>query len=317
MAWRGLLWGVFLLLGAGAILLNAPGLFQHAYAWYYRGKVGSLPAYPGPLKVRLLVLAPHPDDEALAAGGLIQRVLAAGGAVYIAWMTLGDGFQWDAALLDRTLRPRPEDLRRLAIRRREEAKAAARTLGVPEDHLYFLGYPDRGLLHLFLENFYTPYRSPATGLDRVAYPGTLTPGAPYTGRAWEEDLGRVLDRVQPGLVLAPAPEDAHVDHRATAYLALRLLGERGWLDRLRFYVVHGGLEWPLPKGLHPGLYLEPPPRGRHLAWQRLDLTPEETRVKLQALEAHRSQMEILGRFMEAFVRKNELFAPALGLGGDR
>ncbi|MFN3180243.1 MAG: PIG-L deacetylase family protein, partial [Thermus sp.] len=261
-----------------------------------------------PLRLRLLVLAPHPDDETLAAGGLIQKVQAAGGEVFIAWMTLGDGFQWDAALLDRTLRPRPEDLRRLAERRLVEAKEAARVLEVPEDRLFFLGYPDRGLLHMFLENFYTPFRSPATHLDRVAYPGTYHPGAPYTGESWESDLRRILDQVRPDLVLAPAPEDAHPDHRATAYMALRLLGERGWLQRLRLYIVHGGLEWPLPKGLHPGHYLEVPPRGRNLSWRQLDLTPQEEERKLQALKAHRSQMELLGRFMEAFVRRNELFA---------
>lgn len=293
-----------------ALVINAPWLLQQGYAWYYRGRVGALTPWEGSFRLRLLVLAPHPDDETLAAGGLIQKVQASGGQVFIAWMTLGDGFQWDAALLDRTLRPRPEDLRKLAERRLGEAKAAARTLGVPENHLFFLGYPDRGLLHLFLENFFTPYPSPATRLDRVAYPGTVSPGAPYTGEAWETDLRRILERVAPDIVVAPAPEDAHVDHRATAYMALRLLGERGWLSHLRFYIVHGGLEWPLPKGLHPGLYLEPPPRGQHLPWQRLDLTPEEEARKLQALKAHRSQMEILGRFMEAFVRKNELFTPA-------
>ncbi|KHG64361.1 LmbE [Thermus sp. 2.9] len=304
---RVLVWAL-VLVGLLALFINAPWLFQQGYAWYYRGRVGKLPPYADPLKVRLLVLAPHPDDESLAAGGLVQRVLAAGGEVFLAWMTLGDGFQWDAALLDRRVRPGPEDLRHLALRRLEEAKAAARVLGVPEDHLYFLGYPDRGLLHMFLENFYIPYRSPATHLDRVAYPGAFHPGAPYTGEAWEEDLKRVLAEVKPDLVLSPAPEDAHVDHRATAYMALRLMGERGALDRLRFYIVHGGLEWPLPKGLHPALYLEPPPRGRHLPWWRLDLTPEEEERKLQALRAHRSQMELLGRFMEAFVRRNELFS---------
>lgn len=302
--WILLLLGIFLFL-----LVNAPWLFQQGYAWYYRSRVGDLPAYPGPFKLRLLVLAPHPDDETLAAGGLVQKVLRAGGEVYIAWMTLGDGFQWDAALLDRTVKPGPGDLRRLAERRLEEAKAAATILGVSEDHLFFLGYPDRGLLHMFLENFYTPYRSPSTHLDRVSYAGTFRPGAPYTGEAWETDLARILDHIQPDLVVAPAPEDAHVDHRATAYMALRLLGERGWLGRLRYYIVHGGWEWPLPKGLHPDLYLEPPPRGRGRSWQRLDLGPEEEAKKLQALKAHRSQMELLGRFMEAFVRKNELLAP--------
>lgn len=298
------------LLGLAALLINAPWIFQQAYAWYYRGKVTGLPPFVLEERTRLLVLAPHPDDESLCCAGLVQRVLAGGGEVYLAWMTLGDGFQWDAALLDRTLRPRPRDLRALALRRQEEARAAASVLGVPPDHLFFLGYPDRGLLPMFLQNFYTPYRSRATGLDRVAYPGTLSPGAPYTGERWEDDLRRVLEVARPTLVLAPAPEDAHPDHRATGYMALRLLGERGALDRLVFYVVHGGWEWPLPKGLHPGLLLEPPPRGRGLDWRRLDLSPEEEKRKLEALRAHRSQMELLGRFMEAFVRKNELFAPA-------
>ncbi|TFU17761.1 PIG-L deacetylase family protein [Thermus tengchongensis] len=306
------MWALLLALLLAFLLVNAPWLFQQAYAWYYRARVGELPAWAPAPGTRLLVLAPHPDDESLAAGGLIQRVRQGGGEVYLAWMTLGDGFQWDAALLDRTLRPTPTDLRKLAERRRQEAVAAARILGVPEGNLFFLGYPDRGLLHLFLENFFTPYRSPATHLDRVSYPGTFHPGAPYTGEAWESDLRAILERVRPDLVVSPAPEDAHPDHRATAYLALRLLGERGWLERLRFYVVHGGLEWPLPKGLHPGLYLEPPPRGRHLLWHRMDLTAEEEDVKLKALRAHRSQMEVLGRFMEAFVRKNELFTPPQG-----
>ncbi len=123
---------------------------------------------------------------------LIQKVLQTGGQVYVAWMTLGDGFQWDAALLDRTLRPTPKDLQALALRREDEAKAAARALGIPEGHLYFLGYPDRGLLPMFLEYFYTPYRSRATGLSQVVYKSALSPGAPYTGEAWESDLRRSL-----------------------------------------------------------------------------------------------------------------------------
>lgn len=300
---------VLAFLGLLALLINAPWIFQWIYAWSYRGKVAALPPFAFDKKARLLVLAPHPDDESLCCAGLIQKVLAGGGEVYLAWMTLGDGFQWDAALLDRALPPKPADLQELALRRREEARAAASILDVPGDHLFFLGYPDRGLLPMFLQNFYFPYRSKATGLDRVAYSGTLSPGAPYTGESWESDLRRVFEVSRPTLVLAPAPEDAHPDHRATAYMALRILGEMGALDRMAFYIVHGGLEWPLPKGLHPDLPLEPPPRGRRLPWHRLDLSPEEEKRKLEALRAHRSQMALLGRFMEAFVRKNELFVP--------
>ena len=41
---------------------------------------------------RLMVFSPHPDDETLAAGGLIQRVLSLGGSVKVVFMTSGDGF---------------------------------------------------------------------------------------------------------------------------------------------------------------------------------------------------------------------------------
>lgn len=42
---------------------------------------------------RLLEFAPHPDDEVLGAGGLIQEVLARSGSVRIVTVTSGDGFR--------------------------------------------------------------------------------------------------------------------------------------------------------------------------------------------------------------------------------
>ena len=39
---------------------------------------------------RLLMIAPHPDDEALATGGLLQRAQAKGAQVYVAFLTDGE-----------------------------------------------------------------------------------------------------------------------------------------------------------------------------------------------------------------------------------
>src|SRR5258707_13461996 len=41
---------------------------------------------------RLLIFAPHPDDEVLAAGGFIQRVRDAGGTVRVVYITSGDAY---------------------------------------------------------------------------------------------------------------------------------------------------------------------------------------------------------------------------------
>lgn len=39
---------------------------------------------------KLLVIAPHPDDEVVGAGGLIQKVKKTGGKVYIHFLTIGN-----------------------------------------------------------------------------------------------------------------------------------------------------------------------------------------------------------------------------------
>src|SRR5262245_29481661 len=52
-------------------------------------RAGELPVESGE---RLLVIAPHPDDETIGAGGLIQRVVAKGGSVRVVLLTAGDGY---------------------------------------------------------------------------------------------------------------------------------------------------------------------------------------------------------------------------------
>ena len=304
----------YLLLGAVALLaalwINAPGLTALLYQLYYAPRVAALPRAPGFIPAdRGLLLSPHPDDETLCCAGMLQQAVAAGAQVYIAWLTSGDGFEWDAVLLGRTPDPGDQAMLELGRRRMAEARAAAGVLGIPEGNLRFLGYPDQGLQRLFLDYYYEPYTSPRTGASAVPYAGTLSPGAAYTGANLERDLEQLVGAIRPTVVLAPSPEDAHGDHRTTGDLAIRVLGRRRELAKARFWIVHGGPEWPLPKGQHLALPLWPPPRGRGLEWQRVDLSLEEAGKKLEAVRAHRSQTLILGRFMEAFVRQNELISP--------
>jgi LmbE family N-acetylglucosaminyl deacetylase len=256
----------------------------------------------------VLILSPHPDDETLCCGGLIQQAQAAGAQVYVTFLTSGDGFEFDAALEGRQLRPSAGSFRQLALKRMQEARSAARVLGIPAAHLSFLGYPDGGLFHLFLENYATPYLSPTTQLSHVSYEGALDPGSSYTGLNLERDLSAQIESVKPDLMLVPAPQDAHPDHRTTSYVALRLMAERGQTSRLRFWVVHGGLEWPLPKGRHLNEPLTLPSRAPNLSWTRADLTPEQVLRKASATAEYRTQTALLGRFMEAFERRNELLS---------
>lgn len=261
----------------------------------------------------VLIVAPHPDDETLCCAGVIQRARAAGARVAIVWLTGGDAFELDAIVVEHRFRPGKAGLERLALERMAEARAAAGLLGVTADGQFFLGYPDRGLNRLLTDRYYLSYRSRYTGAESVPYAGALSPGAAYQGRNLERDLATVLERVQPTLVLAPTPLDAHPDHHAAGELVIRLMGARSGLGRVAWWIVHtahrlpGVHRWPMPRGLHTDLALLPP-RAAALSWQAWELTAAEQAGKQRALRAHRTQMEVMAPFLLAFVRRNELYA---------
>jgi LmbE family N-acetylglucosaminyl deacetylase len=260
---------------------------------------------------RVLVVAPHPDDESLCCAGLIQHATANGAAVAVVWLTAGEAFELDAMLVQRRIWPRHVDLLRFAIQRLAEAAAAASALGVPPSRQFVLGYPDRGLMALVAGDYYyrRTYRSRYTGLQAVGFPQAVSPYATFDGADLERDLEHVLDEFQPTLVLAPAPQDSHPDHAATGLLLHRLLQRRGQLARLRYWIVHAP-HWPAPRAYRPQLMLAPPASARQLSWQSLPLTLDERGRKLAALRTHRTQMRLIEPFMVSFVRANELFALA-------
>src|SRR5215471_1540498 len=69
------------------------------------------PTLTVPEGTRLLVVAPHPDDETLGAGGLIQRVHATGGSVKVVYLTDGDGYPEGVKVEDHVQSPTAADYR--------------------------------------------------------------------------------------------------------------------------------------------------------------------------------------------------------------
>jgi LmbE family N-acetylglucosaminyl deacetylase len=257
------------------------------------------------------VVAPHPDDESLCCAGIIQRAVHAGARVAVVWVTSGDGFELDAVVVERTLRPKGAKLLQLAEARMREGECAAQSLGIPAERRYFLGYPDRGTQALLGDHFARPFRSPYTGAAVVPYSEALAPGSAYEGRRLEHDLAQVIDRTQPTMVLAPSTRDRHPDHAAVGEFVQRAMNRRGQGDRVFSWVVHAGGRWPAPRGDHPDLAMSPPYGLRALDWRRLPLDAEERAGKRLALGCHRSQMRVMRGVLLAFDRADEIFvAPA-------
>jgi LmbE family N-acetylglucosaminyl deacetylase len=84
-----------------------------------------------PVARQVVVLAPHPDDEAIGCGGVIRLYALAGTPVAIVYLT--DGSRGDRESAD-------AGSAELAARRKEEARQAAAVLGCSE--LSFLDLPD-------------------------------------------------------------------------------------------------------------------------------------------------------------------------------
>jgi len=256
----------------------------------------------------LLVVSPHPDDESLCCAGVIQRVIHSGGSVSIVWITSGDGSDADLLVVEKSLFRNPAKLRDLALERMQESRRAASILGVAADRLFFLGYPDGGVLAIMTDNYTTPYTSQLTSAAAVPYSQAMFPGHPYTGQSLEHDFQAVLERVHPTLVLAPSPRDAHPDHRATGILTIRALAGRSELYKARYWIVHGGRLWPIPRGYLPQRDLPPPPLGRGLFQTTFELQPVEVRGKYLAVSAYHTQMQVMSSFLLSFARRNEWYS---------
>lgn len=267
---------------------------------------------------QLMVFAPHPDDETLAAGGAIQIARQHGAKVKVVIVTNGDGQVFAPAVLEKRPRPSPQDYIRLGLRRQAESLAALSLLGLTEQDVVFLGYPDRGLLPMWLADWQDqcPFTAPYTKVSADPYTETYDPHAEYCGRNLLADLRLLLEQDRPDLILLPHPADQHPDHRAlSAYVRLAVALEehdhRDYRPRLWGYLVHYA-SFPQPRGHFPQQALLPPERLKaREAWGRLDLSPEQTALKAQAIQKYPSQVLLLGKFLPSFARRNELFTQVI------
>ncbi len=270
-----------------------------------------LPVLPIPQgsQKRLLIIAPHCDDETLGMGGTIAEARKNGAHVTIAFLTNGDGFRVAASRALEKPVLEPKDFVRFAEQRQKEALAATRTLGVPDEDVIFLGFPDRGLTPMWQANWNNsiPFRSPYTGQTRSPYARCQTPSVLYSGQTLTRELAKLITRVQPTEVFVTHPADDHPDHAAAPLFARAALRRSRSTVPLRYYLVHRG-DWPLPQGLHRDDDLVPPAKMATLdtLWSAIPLSSEARTAKEKALACYPSQLALCERFLTSFVRRNEL-----------
>lgn len=260
---------------------------------------------------RVLILAPHPDDEVLGCGGIIQEAVAKHLPLRIVFLTYGDNNQWSFLVYRKHPVLDPTAVRRMGLIRHDEALVAAQALGVAPEQLTFLGYPDFGTMQMWKSHWgdRPPFASMLTRVTAVPYPNALHPGAPYTGESILADLTAILREFRPTKAFVSHSGDHMPDHAALyLFTQVALWDLDGELRPTLYpYLIHFR-RWPARRGFRPDDPLSPPALFRDaVVWQTYPLTPLQVARTRTAILAHRSQYLASASYLLSFIRRNELF----------
>jgi LmbE family N-acetylglucosaminyl deacetylase len=312
--------------GSGALAAGDPRRFEALFHCRYEACT-VYRVHADVTRRRLLVIAPHPDDEVLIAAGVIGDAVHRNVPVDVVVLTNGD---YTCA--------------RDGYAREGETVAALARLGLDERHLHFLGYPDGALArlsHTPLEPMERRNEAGACvrGNETYAARGasrrdehTARTGSPalYTSDAIVDDLLAILARTMPSDIYVTHAIDDHPDH-ASAYMYLRRAFER----EPRFAnatvhraIVHAGPCWPDGSGRRePCPVVTPQPRAEMppLPTPLEDYVPRERvpihlehvlgagpfGAKFDAMALYRSQTGPNPEtdWLASFTRSDEVFFP--------
>jgi LmbE family N-acetylglucosaminyl deacetylase len=216
---------------------------------------------------------------------------------------------------ERIVRPKAKDYRGFGLTREQESRTAMLGIGVAANRLSFLGFPDEGLCRLASTYLYDKrgaFESPYTDRDQPPIGEQIIRGVRYRGVDVRREIESIVNDFKPTLLVLPHAQDYHPDHCSTHIFAKDALNavkaSVAKKASVLHYLVHYQ-SWPLSEDAGEGSTLKPPSNfpANQGQWVSLQLTPEEAIAKKRTLLEYRSQVQVIGRFMLAFGRDNELF----------
>lgn len=246
----------------------------------------------------VLVIAPHPDDEVIGCAGVMLKALEQHKRVGVVVITSGDGYPAIAAVVGKKDKDRlaPDDfLQAGALRQQHSVRAMAR-IGVLQDELMFLGYPDSGLEKIYTMDGSTPFQQMFTKKNEtygVTIPDyhSIVHGRPasYLKASVVSDLAEIIRDSQPKEIYVTHEADAHGDHRAAFWFVRDAIRSANYQGVFLTYVVHGSLP------------PQPPSR-------RVTLTQTQMDTKRAALVEHQSGTSpIHDQLAAEYTKPEELF----------
>ncbi len=271
---------------------------------------------------KILVVAPHPDDEALMFSGVIYSALSRGEQVKVVLMTNGD---LNGVTVGNT-------------RQDETVSAMVNSLGMQESNIIFLGYPDAGLTVIY--NSYTlsgDIYSAANGqsstygrrgLGSTDYHYYISGAhATYNRQNILSDLKSVITDFQPDNIFLTNQNDLHPDHSTTYLFVVDALNDisssnPNYKPIIHSTIIHGGNDSNWPLTMNPATNFNSPPNlgSTPLLWNyresiKLPFTMQNEEIannlKYNTILKYSSQLNPFpdprNNYLTSFVHKDELF----------
>jgi len=254
----------------------------------------------------ILVFAPHPDDESLIAAGRVRAAVLAGDTVKIVVVTNGDA---QTGGVD------------TGLRREGESVAAAQLLGLTEQDVIFLGYPDASMLDIYNAASPTAVITSAAGQTQT-YGNRGLGGkdfhsfrfgkpAPYNRVSVQQDMSTLLQDYSPDEIYTFTNFDTHPDHHATAlFVTDALVAQKRSGSALATKLYQGivwaptGDTWPDAGGCAPDTPFTAPQMQTQLEWKRTWRAVVDANLKCRAIDAYASQ--VTTHYL-SFARMDEFF----------
>lgn len=271
----------------------------------------------------IMIMVPHQDDEVLMCAGIIANAVRNHLNVMVVMVTNGDYGSTDKTIGQLRL---------------EETISGMKVLGLSEEHLVILGYPDTGMPEAdsFLYRLYhedipdkvhpSPCSDCTYGLLRKPDFHFMEYGehALYTRGNCYGDIKGVIEKYRPDNIFTTSEEDTHGDHSGLFLWIediLKELKKEGYQPNLYSGIVHskaGDENWPLRRNAMEELTCPPSfDKSCGLGWEnRISFAvPDEmltenltVNLKAQALSKHVTALKPDAvEFLYSFIKADELF----------
>ncbi len=258
---------------------------------------------------KILILAPHPDDAALTCSGLIKEALRKGAKVKVVYITYGSHSSDTIIKNPGLLMPMPlASIIKQGRVRHDEAVSAMTSLGLKEEDLIFLGFPDSRTLKLWTGYFNEKaFTSAVLATNKVIYKTAYKPGTRFNAKNEFNQLKEIISSFKPTKIIYSDTFDLNPDHRATGLFLNAVLSDlekEGFKPLTYSYFVHSE-DWPGDTSVfYPPFYFIGVLKGD---WYCVKLSPEDMISKLNAIEKHKVPLKGKPSFLLSFVKKNEIF----------